>query len=328
MNFYQNKIYYAYSEYLQKKYGEKVYKLPINLPLTCPNRIESDGCTFCAEVGTGFESLDNQKTVTEQLQQNIDYISRKYKAKKYIAYFQNYTNTFLPTSVFREYMEEAAKVKNVVEIAISTRPDCVTRDYLDVLSEMKRRYQVEISMEIGLQTVNYKTLDRINRGHGLAEFIDCILMIQPYGFDVCTHVILNLPYDSERDSLETAKVLSSLPIQAVKIHSLYIPKNTVLCQEYLDGKITLCSKEEYLKRLITFVEHLRSDIVIERLFGRVPKEDAVFSNWNCSWWKLRNEFEQYMLLNNRYQGIQFHYLNGAALEKGERANWHPNDTTK
>lgn len=316
MNSFENKIYYTHSEYLRHKYGEKVYKLPINLPITCPNHLYASGCTFCAEIGTGFEALENSKSVTMQLMENKKHISKKYKAKKYIAYFQNYTNTFMSLDKFKNYIEEAAQFEQVVEISISTRPDCLTKDYLDLLQSVKVRYQVEISIELGLQSVNYKTLDAIQRGHSLGEFLDSVLMIQSYAFHVCVHIILNLPTDTLRDSLETAKVLSALPIQGVKIHSLYIPRNTVLCHEYINGKITICSKEEYIKRLIVFIEHLRPDIVVERLFGRIPDKDAVFSNWGHSWWKLRDEFMQRMLENKSYQGISFDYLKGAALRKG------------
>jgi len=316
MNQAMKRIYYSYSEYLNEKYGVKVYKLPINLPITCPNRIHSTGCAFCSEKGTGFESLENTKTVEEQLVTNMEYISKRYKAEKFIAYFQNYTNTFMPLELFETYVTEAAQVDNIVEIAISTRPDCVNRDYLTILQNIQTKYNVEISIELGLQTVNYHTLDKINRGHGLAEFIDAVLMISQFGFEICTHIILNFPYDDNRDVLENAKILSALPVKAVKIHSLYLSKNTKLCEEYLNGNIALCSKDEYLEKLILFIEHLREDMVIERLFSRIPEEDSAFSNWDTSWWKLKDEFIALMTKKNSYQGIAFDYLNGAALARG------------
>lgn len=312
----ETKSYYKkYSEYLKEKYGTKVYKLPINLPITCPNRIKGSGCIFCAEVGTGFESLSCQKTVSEQLQENKAFIAKKYKAKKFIAYFQNYTNTFMPISDFEHYMKEAASQDDIVEISISTRPDCIREDYMELLKEIREMYSVEITVELGLQTVNYHTLDQIHRGHGLAEYLDAVRCIQQYGFTICTHVILNLPWDTGRDAIETAKILSALRIPIVKIHSLYIAKNTLLCNSYENGTITVCSKEEYLKRLADFLEYLSPDIVIERLFSRIPEEDAVFSNWGTSWWKLQEEFEQEMQRRNSRQGICCDYLNGAALQK-------------
>lgn len=308
-------MYNKYSEYLQNKYGEKIYKLPINLPITCPNRIGSGGCSFCAEVGTGFEAMDSKTSVTEQMRVTKELIEKKYKAKKYIAYFQNYTNTFMPLPQFQAYLKEAAQNPDIVEISISTRPDCIRDSYLDVLLDIKNTYQVDINIELGLQTVNYHTLDFIDRGHGLAEFIDAVLRIKQYPFTICTHVILNLPGDSMRDTIETAKILSVLKIDIVKLHSLYIAKNTKLSKQYKDGTIEICSKDEYIERVIAFLEYISPNMVIERLFSRVPEADADFSNWNISWWKLQDELLEKMHERDAYQGKKFQYLNGSALDK-------------
>lgn len=307
--------YKKYSDYLKNKYGEKVYKLPVNLPITCPNRIGEKGCAFCSDLGTGFEAASADNTVSEQLSRTRDLIRRKYHAEKYIAYFQNYTNTFLPVHQFKTYLLEAVNCDGIVEVSISTRPDCIRKEYLDVLQELKETYKVGITIELGLQTVNYRTLDLIQRGHGLAEFIDAVLMIKPYGFSICTHIILNLPNDTLRDSIESAKIISSLHIDIVKLHSLYIAKNTILSEWYLDGTIAVCSKKEYFKRVQAFLEYLDPDIVVERLFSRIPEKDAQFCNWNSSWWKLQEELLTEMDENNSFQGKQFDYLNGAALNK-------------
>lgn len=308
--------YYPYSDYLKNKYGEKVYKLPVNLPVSCPNRIDGDGCAFCAGVGTGFEAMSCSRSVTEQLTATKELIQRKYHAKKYIAYFQNYTNTFLPVSDFRKYLSEAAKVEDIVEISVSTRPDCLTREYLDVMNQIRQETGIDMNIELGLQTVNYHTLEMINRGHSLAEFIDAVLMIREYPeFTVCAHVILNLPGDTLADAKETAKILSALKIDIVKLHSLYIAKDTRLAQWYQEKKIELCSKEEYIERVIQFLELIPETMVVERLFSRVPEKDALFSNWETSWWKLKDELMEQMEQRDSYQGKQFHYLNGAALDK-------------
>lgn len=308
-------LYKKYSEYLREKYGEKIYKLPINLPITCPNRINGSGCSFCADVGTGFEAMESTVPVSTQLETTKKYITQKYKAKKFIAYFQNYTNTFMPLAQFRNYVYEAAQTPDIVEISISTRPDCIQTCYLDVLKEVQEQFSIAINIELGLQSVNYHTLDFIERGHGLAEYLDAVLLIKPYGFTICTHIILNLPNDTIRDSIETAKILSALHIDIVKLHSLYIAKNTKLCKQYEDGTIRLCTKEEYLNRLITFLEYLSPDIVVERLFSRVPEEDAVFSNWETSWWKLQDELIDRMTQKDSYQGKKYDYLNGSAFKK-------------
>lgn len=311
----EKELYKKYSDYLKEKYGEKVYKLPINLPITCPNRLHGSGCSFCADVGTGFEAMENTVPIAIQLETTKKLITQKYKAKKFIAYFQNYTNTFMPLEQFRHYVYEAAKVPDIVEISISTRPDCIQNSYLDVLQEIQDQFHIAINIELGLQTVNYHTLDFIDRGHSLAEYLDAVLNIKSYGFTICTHIILNLPNDTIRDSIETAKILSALHIDIVKLHSLYIAKNTKLCKQYEDGTIELCTKEEYLNRLIGFLEHLSPEIVVERLFSRVPEEDAIFSNWSTSWWKLQDEFIDKMTQQNSYQGKKYDYLNGSAFKQ-------------
>lgn len=307
-------IYKKYSDYLKEKYGGKVYKLPINLPITCPNRINGNGCSFCAEVGTGFEAMENTVSVTEQINTTKKLIAEKYKAHKYIAYFQNYTNTYMPLEQFQNYILEAANQPDIVEISISTRPDCIHHSYLDVLKEVRDKFNIAIHIELGLQTVNYHTLDFVDRGHGLAEYIDAVLQIKSYGFSICTHIILNLPNDTRRDVIETAKILSALKIDIVKVHSLYIAKNTKLCKQFKDATIQICTKEEYLERLRIFLEYLSPQIVVERLFSRVPEEDAVFSNWNTGWWKLQDEFIELMTANHSYQGKNYNYLNGSALK--------------
>ena len=307
--------YKTYSGHLKEIYGEKVYKLPVNLPVTCPNRMDGDGCSFCGGVGTGFEAMSCETSVSEQLSSTKDKIAKRYKAKKFIAYFQNYTNTFLPVRQLEQYMIEAAQIEDIVGISISTRPDCITREYLDCMKKISQEYGVKISIEYGLQTVNYKTLEDINRGHTLAEYLDAVLMTAPYGFEICTHIILNLPGDDMRDVIETAKILSALPVQIVKLHSLYVPKGSRLYKEFESGKVVMCSSEEYLKRLVTFICYVRKDMVIERLFSRVPKEDASFSNWGISWWKLKDQFEKIMEENDLTQGCKQDYLNGAALRQ-------------
>ena len=306
--------YRSYSSYLKEKYGEKVYKLPVNLPGTCPNRRVEGGCTFCAEKGTGFEAMEAKIPIKEQLEKTKEYIRKRYHANKYIAYFQNYTNTYFPLDVFRKYIEEAAGVKDIVEISISTRPDCIDSRYLAFLHEVMERTGVEITIELGLQTANYHTLLKINRGHTLAEYIDTVLQIQKYPFEICTHVILNLPWDTDEDAVETAKILSALHCDIVKIHSLYIAKGTKMADQFARGEFLICSCEEYIDRLIRFLRYLSPDIVVERLFSRIPEEDALFSNWNTSWWKLKDMVMKKMEENDVRQGDRFHYLNGSALK--------------
>lgn len=309
------KPYNIYSEYLYKKYGEKVYKLPINIPVSCPNRdgvLGHNGCIFCGSEGTGYESLSNVITVRDQMDSNMEKIRSKYKANKFIAYFQNFSNTYLNFDKFKEYILESCG-PDIVEIAISTRPDCIHDKYLEFLYEIKEQKGINISFELGLQTVNYKTLLKINRGHTLAEFINAVLKIKKFNFEICTHVILDLPWDDMVDIIETAKILSALEVEQVKIHSLYIVKNTELEKMYINDEITLFSKDEYIDRVIIFLEHLDPKIIIQRLIGRAPEENTVVVNWNTSWWKIKSEIDEKMKFLESFQGKKFQYLNGNIL---------------
>ncbi len=310
-------FYNVYSEYLKNKYGEKVYKLPINLPGTCPNRdgfIDTGGCIFCGEEGGSFENLSNELDIKEQLESNMSYIRKRYKANKFIAYFQNFTNTYYPLEQFKIYIEQAI-MENIVEISISTRPDCIDDSYLQYLKEISDIHGINISIELGLQTVNYHTLEKINRGHTLAEFIDAVIKIKSYKFEICAHIILNFPWDNILDVIEGAKVLSALRVEQVKLHSLYIVEKTKLADMYKNDEFSMISKEDYIERVITFLEYLNSDIIIQRIIGRAPEENTLFVNWNTSWWKIKDEILEKMEKENRVQGKKCDYLNGKALKK-------------
>lgn len=308
-------IYNAYSDDLKKHYGEKVYKLPVGLPLTCPNRdgvCGVSGCTFCGEIGAGYENLPADMTVTEQINANRAHISPKYKAEKFIAYFQNFSNTYLPVEKLRCYLEEACQ-DDIVGIAIATRPDCIHDDYLAMMKEVKEKYQIDISIELGLQSVNYHSLIKVNRGHTLAEYIDAVMRIKKYDLAICTHLILNLPWDDMTDVIENAKMMSALQMNQVKLHALYIVKETKMAKEYEAGDIQLISKEEYMERVITFLEYLDDKIVVQRLIGRAPESNTLFSNWQTGWWKIRDTILKTMQERGTYQGRLCNYLNGSAV---------------
>jgi radical SAM protein (TIGR01212 family) len=307
--------YRKYSTYLKEKYGEKVYKLPINLPLTCPNRdgeITTGGCTFCSEIGTAFENLSSELEIKKQLNLNKKRIGKKYGAKKFIAYFQNFSNTYMPIDQFEKSLE-AACIENIVELSISTRPDCISDAYLEAMDKVAKEKNVNISIELGLQSINHETLRKINRGHSLAELIDAVVRIKKYGFNITVHLIGNLPWDTKEDFIEGAKILSALDIDQIKIHSLFILKDTVLGEQYLNNEFTLCTKEEYIERVIEFIRYVNKDIVLQRLLGRAPEDEALFCNWSTSWWKIMNAIEDILEKEDIYQGDRCNYLNGKAL---------------
>jgi len=309
--------YKKYSTYLKEIYGEKVYKMPINLPLTCPNRdgaIACGGCTFCGEVATGFESLENTIDVKTQLLTNMDRMAKRYKAKRYIAYFQNFTNTYMPVDEFEKYVYEAC-IDNVVEICISSRPDCIHEAYLDILKKVSEEKGLNISIELGLQSMKHETLKHINRGHTLAEFIDAVLNIKRYGFKVGVHLILNLPWDTKEDIIETAKVMSALKIDLIKIHSLYILKDTIMGNQYLNNEFIVDDVESYVDKVVNFIRYTQADITFQRLLGRAPKEDTLFCNWDMSWWKIHDMIEESLNDLDANQGDLCDYLGGKGVKK-------------
>ncbi|MDU2065990.1 MAG: TIGR01212 family radical SAM protein [Sporomusaceae bacterium] len=315
--------YRTYSTYLKERYGEKVYKLPVSIPITCPNRDGScgvGGCIFCGEIGAGYENLPASMTVAMQLNANREHIAPKYKAEKYIPYFQNFSNTYLPVADLRRYLVEACENgrqhnNDIVGIAIATRPDCVAKPYLELFQEIREHYGVAIFLELGLQTVNYHTLAKIQRGHGLAEYVDAVLMAKAYGVEICTHLILNLPWDDEADVIENAKLMSALRIEQVKLHALYIVKGTLMAQWYEEQRFALISKDEYVQRVITFLNYLHPDIVLQRLIGRAPESNTLFSNWQTGWWKIRDQIEADLIATDSYQGKLCDYLGGKQSRK-------------
>lgn len=298
---------------MRSRYGEKVYKLPVNIPASCPNRdgtLGTGGCSFCGEAGAGFENLPDSLTVEKQLKKNMEYIGRRYGAKKFIAYFQNFSNTYLPAEHFAEYIRAAAASDAVVEICISTRPDCISDRYLDILAGIAAESGKRISLELGLQSTNIHTLKKLNRGHGLAEFIDAVLRIHRYGFEICAHVILDLPWDDDEDAAETARILTALGVEQVKLHSLYIEKETELARQYDAGEFTIISPEQYAERAADFLEYISPDMIVQRLVSRAPEENTAFCNWGMSWWRVRDMITETLQSRGTAQGSRCDYLNG------------------
>ncbi len=310
--------YNEYSVYLKQKYGEKVYKLPVNLPGTCPNRdgtVGSGGCVFCDEEGAGFECLPSSMSVVRQIAENKEFFIKRFGGRKFIAYFQAFTNTYRDFESFKDSIMSAAKDSDIIGISISTRPDCINDTYLDFLSRLKARKGLDINIELGLQTVNYHTLRKINRGHTLAEFIDAVLRVKRMPFEVVAHLILNLPWDDETDVIESAKVCSALGVDFVKLHSLYVVKGTVLGEMYERGEFQIISLGDYINRVVLFLEYLDPGVVIQRLVGKGPQGNLLFSNWDTSWWRIKQGIEQELVKRDTWQGKNFNYTNGAAVKK-------------
>ena len=301
--------YLSYSEYMKRRYGRKVYKLPVSLTVSCPNRLDGRGCTFCGAAGAGFENLSAALSVTEQLRANMEYIGKRYGADTFCAYFQNFTNTFLPVEDLSDCLREALTIPEIAEVCISTRPDCISNRYLDAVAKICGDFEKPAVIELGLQSIRHKTLKKINRGHSLAEFIDGVLRCHSRGFEVCAHLILNLPWDDGEDAEEAAKILTSLKVEQVKLHSLYIERDTELCRQYEDGEFRLIGPREYAERVVRFLRFLSPEICVQRLVSRAPEENTVFCNWGMSWWRIRDIIDEIMEAEDIFPGDRCDYLN-------------------
>lgn len=301
-------LYNKLSDYLKGKYGERVQRLPINAGFTCPNKTGlrgTGGCIYCEESGSGFAALSPKTPIADQLKFMIE--RYKGKANKFMAYFQSNTNTYAPTHVLKKIYDSALIDDRIIILDISTRPDCVEDEKLDLIASYKEK--LDVYLEFGLQSVNYNTLKILNRGHTLAEFIDAVNRAKQRNIEVIVHMIIDLPWDNEEDIIEGAKILSALNVDGVKLHSLYITENTVLGQMYKNGEIKPLSLKEFINRNILFLEYLDPKVVIHRLAADPPKEGVLHGNWGMSKIKIINILEKEMKNRNTYQGRLFNYLN-------------------
>lgn len=310
--------YNDYATFLKHFYDEPVYKIPVNLAHgACPNRdgrVSTGGCTFCDASGSGFQALSDDLSITEQIAENKAFYKRRFKCNKFIAYLQTFSNTYMPLSRFKQVIDLATADADIVGLSVSTRPDLVHPAYLDALSELAAARHLDIDIELGLQTANYHTLAVVNRGHSLASFVDAVPRIRAHGFSTCAHVILNLPGDDGMDAVETARIISALHVDMVKLHSLYIVAGTRLARQYVLGDFDMISLDEYVNRVVDFLEVLDPRIVIQRLVGKGPQDDLIFCNWDTSWWKIKDAINETFEARGTFQGARCDYLNGALID--------------
>ena len=300
------KRYRKLSDYLKERYGTRVMRIPLNAGFGCPNRVPpSKGCIYCDPTGSGFGALPSTVPIPEQIKTFKERFAMR-GISKFIAYFQAHTNTFASPEVLWERYSQVLGDDSIVAVSIATRPDCLSEEVLDVVARL--REHLDVFLEIGLQTVNYKTLEIINRGHGLAEFVDASIRAKRRGLELVAHVIINLPWDDMEDVVETAKVLSALEYDGVKLHSLYIVEGTKLGDMYNSGLVRMCSMEEYVERVVTFLEYLDPRMVIHRLVSDPPKNGVIFGNWGVPKIVIINAIEKKLEERDTYQGRLFGYL--------------------
>lgn len=298
--------YNALDEYLKSKYQSKVFKVALNGDFSCPNRdgtISKDGCIFCSEKGSGDFAGDKADSLTIQFKMVKDIIHQKWPKALYIAYFQANTNTYAPLDKLKNLFEEAINLDpNIVVISIATRPDCLDDEIIAYLSDLNKRIPVWI--ELGLQSIHEKTAKFINRGYTLQVFNNVIIKLNKANIDVIIHIINGLPYETKDMMLETVQYLNQFKIQGIKIHSLFVLKNTILGKMYENKPFKMLTLAKYVDIVCEQLAILNSDVIIHRVNGDAPRELLIAPLWSLKKLVVMNEIDKEMKLRNYYQGCK------------------------
>lgn len=299
----ENKRYHTWNYYLRQKFGCKVFKVSINAGFTCPNidgKIGYGGCTYCSKEGSGDFAGNPKDNLVKQFYDIREMMSKKWKDAKYIGYFQAFTNTYAPVDVLREKFETILEQEDVVGLSISTRPDCIEDDVLEYLAELNTR--TNLWVELGLQSVHESTSKIINRGHDFKVFEDCVERLRKHNIDVVVHIIDGLPGETHDMMIETAKTVSKMDIQGIKIHLLHVIKDTPMANMLEKGNMKLLEKDEYVNIVCDQLEILPQEIVIHRLTGDGKKENLVGPLWSLKKWEVLNAIDDRLKERNTYQG--------------------------
>ncbi len=290
------KLYNDYSSYLKERYGVKVYKIGIDAGFSCPSI-----CIYCNDKGSRSSYTNARDPIDKQLSERIEYLKKNNNAAKFIAYFQSFTNTNAPACELKRAYDCILPFKDVVGLSIGTRPDCVDRDKLSLIASYKDDYDVWI--EYGLQSIHNKTLKTIKRGHNFEDFLRALEDTKALSISVCAHVIIGLPGETREEIIDTAKKLTELKINGVKIHLLHILRESGLEKPYRDGSIKILSQDEYAELVCDFLEHLSGDIIIQRLTGQGSREDHIAPLWALDKIGTINRIEETLRKRGSYQGI-------------------------
>ena len=304
-----NKRYYQFSEYLKNKFGKKVYKITLDAGFSCPNRdgkISSGGCIFCDDGGSFSRAHSKLLTVQEQVQEGIHNLSTRFKAQKFMSYFQAYSNTYKPVDELKNIYDASLCHPDIVGISIGTRPDCVDETKLDLIASYTNNYETWV--EYGLQSMHDKTLRFINRGHDFETFVKAYNLTKQRGINVGVHVILGLPGETKEDMLTTIKTLAEMGVDGVKFHCLCIFPNTKLYDMYEAGEIKLLEEDEYVDIACDCIELLPSDTTIHRLGGNGLQAIKVAPKWLNKKFEILNKIDFELEKRNSYQGFYFNYL--------------------
>ena len=291
------------SSYLKEKFGSRLLKLSIDGGFSCPNRKNGKkGCKFCSESGSG-EFTTKRKSITEQLNAQINFLKDKDKYNGYIAYFQSYTNTFLPVEELRKMYYEAINFPNVKVLSIATRADCFNEEIYNLLEELSEK--IEVWIELGLQSSNEKTRNNMNIGYSTETFENCVKRLKEINIKTIFHIIFGLPNETKIDYKNTIDYVNTKKPWGIKIHSLYIQNDCELYEEYLKNSFKVITWNEYIDALIMAIENLDKDIIIHRLTGDGDKEKLVAPLWSKDKIKTIGEISKILKQRNSYQGINY-----------------------
>ncbi len=301
------KRYVSLNNYLKEKFGTRVHKVPLDAGFTCPNRDGSKstgGCIYCNSLGSGTGASQEGKSIEKQMEEGINYLSKRFKAQKFIAYFQSYSNSYGSVKKLKKLYDSSLIDDRVIGLSIGTRPDCLNKEILDLLEDyQKKNYMVWL--EIGLQSVQNKTLELINRHHTVEDFLTALNMVKERGLPVCTHIIFGLPGEGYRDMMETAKKLSKLPVDGVKFHSLYVIKGTPMEKLLHKGIYKPMTEEEYVNIICEAIALLPEHVVIQRLTGDPKKGELVEPQWTMNKQRTLSLIEKKLIERDLWQGKFF-----------------------
>lgn len=275
--------YRSYRQHLKEDFPFRVFKIPIDAGFTCPNidgTVAYGGCRFCDNKSFSPNSRTPSTPVREQVLTGIDFYRRRFRAEKFIVYFQAFTNTHGPVEQLQRWYDEALDFPDVIGLSIGTRPDCVPGEVLDLLAQYRTR--TRLSIEYGLQSIHDRTMDDMNRGHSFLQFLDAVERTKPLGIPICVHVILGLPGETREMMIQTAEAVARLGLHGIKIHHLYISKNTALEKTYREKPFPLLGVEEYVRLVCDVLERLPADMVVERIVGELSPLNVVEPHWGKS----------------------------------------------
>jgi len=300
------KRYYSLNYFLRQKYGQKVFKIPLNAGFTCPNRdgtIGQGGCLYSSPYGSGDYAGSPQASIHEQFVDIKSVMHRKWGKGLYIAYFQAFTNTYAPVDQLAQLYSQAMQEEGVVGLAIATRPDCLPDEVIKLLQEISR--QTNLWVELGLQTTHEATLQDMNIGYTYQQYKEALFRLNQANIEVVTHIILGLPGETREDMMVSARRLAALPMQGMKIHMLHLMKVTGLEKLYRQKPFPLLTRDEYIELVIDILEITPPQRVIHRLTGDSPRDALIAPEWTLYKWEVLNEIDRRLEERQTWQGRMY-----------------------